>query len=346
MVKLVAFLKRREGMTRDEFYEHWEGTHGPLIRSTPELARHIVRYEQHRRVPEPTLGRHARATTASPSSGSSRSRPSGVLRRARLRRADRARRGEVPRPRQPGLDDHRGADGHHRRPDHLRGPEHERHDQPRSNVGTSASTVGSCSSPAARRASVGRRPRRSPGSGASVMVADRDEVHGDVVVAAIRAAGGEARFVRVDVAEPDQIRAMVAAVEEEFGRLDVAVNNAGMPGHLQALQRPGARRLAAHARGEPHRRVPLACRPRSRPCSTSVAAPSSTWRRPPGSWASPTCRPTWPASTASSASPRAWRSSTPARTSASTRCAPATSTRRCSRASSVATRTRCRAWAR
>jgi uncharacterized protein (TIGR02118 family) len=54
MVKLVAFLKRREGMTREAFYEHWEGTHGPLIRSTPELARHIVRYEQHRRVPEPS----------------------------------------------------------------------------------------------------------------------------------------------------------------------------------------------------------------------------------------------------------------------------------------------------
>jgi len=54
MVKLVAFLKRRDGMTLDEFYEHWEGTHGPLIRSTPELARHLVRYEQHRRVPEPS----------------------------------------------------------------------------------------------------------------------------------------------------------------------------------------------------------------------------------------------------------------------------------------------------
>jgi hypothetical protein len=54
VVKLVAFLKRREGMTVEEFYEHWEGTRGPLIRSTPELARHIVRYEQHRRVPEPT----------------------------------------------------------------------------------------------------------------------------------------------------------------------------------------------------------------------------------------------------------------------------------------------------
>ena len=72
-------------------------------------------------------------------------------------------------------------------------------------------------------------------SGASVMVADRDEAHGDVVVAAIRAAGGSAAFVRTDVAEPDQVSAMVAATEEEFGRLDVAVNSAGTPGTYRPL---------------------------------------------------------------------------------------------------------------
>lgn len=49
MVKLVVFLKRREGMTREEFYDHWENRHAPLIASVPELARHIVRYEQLRR---------------------------------------------------------------------------------------------------------------------------------------------------------------------------------------------------------------------------------------------------------------------------------------------------------
>jgi uncharacterized protein (TIGR02118 family) len=49
MVKLFAFLRRREGMTYDEFVTHWRDHHGPLIRDTPELARHIVRYEQHRR---------------------------------------------------------------------------------------------------------------------------------------------------------------------------------------------------------------------------------------------------------------------------------------------------------
>jgi uncharacterized protein (TIGR02118 family) len=49
MVKLFAFLRRREGTTHEEFVAHWQERHGPLIRDTPELARHIVRYEQHRR---------------------------------------------------------------------------------------------------------------------------------------------------------------------------------------------------------------------------------------------------------------------------------------------------------
>jgi hypothetical protein len=45
-VKLIALLTRKEGLTPDEFYEHWEQRHAPLILGTPELARHIVRYEQ------------------------------------------------------------------------------------------------------------------------------------------------------------------------------------------------------------------------------------------------------------------------------------------------------------
>ena len=34
-------------MSREEFETHWREIHGPLIRDTKELARHIVRYEQH-----------------------------------------------------------------------------------------------------------------------------------------------------------------------------------------------------------------------------------------------------------------------------------------------------------
>lgn len=49
MVKLFAFLHRRSDLTHDEFVAHWRDRHGPLIAGTPELVRHIVRYEQHPR---------------------------------------------------------------------------------------------------------------------------------------------------------------------------------------------------------------------------------------------------------------------------------------------------------
>ena len=51
MVTLFAFLVRREGMTHEEFLTYWREQHGPLIRDTPALARHLVRYEQHARIP-------------------------------------------------------------------------------------------------------------------------------------------------------------------------------------------------------------------------------------------------------------------------------------------------------
>ncbi len=50
MVKLICFLRRKEGLTPEEFHRHWTENHGPLIKSLPNLARHIVRYEQHRRI--------------------------------------------------------------------------------------------------------------------------------------------------------------------------------------------------------------------------------------------------------------------------------------------------------
>ncbi len=46
MIKLVCFLKRKEGTTSEEFVDHWQHRHGPLITGTPTVARHVVRYEQ------------------------------------------------------------------------------------------------------------------------------------------------------------------------------------------------------------------------------------------------------------------------------------------------------------
>jgi hypothetical protein len=47
MIRLTAMLVRNPALTHDEFLRHWHDVHGPLIRDTPELARHILRYEQH-----------------------------------------------------------------------------------------------------------------------------------------------------------------------------------------------------------------------------------------------------------------------------------------------------------
>ena len=48
MIKLVAMLKRKEGLTPEEFHRHWREVHGPLIRST-KSGSYVVRYEQNRR---------------------------------------------------------------------------------------------------------------------------------------------------------------------------------------------------------------------------------------------------------------------------------------------------------
>lgn len=50
MIKLVCFLRRAPGMQRDDFHRHWLDRHGPLIAGTPELARHLLRYEQNHRL--------------------------------------------------------------------------------------------------------------------------------------------------------------------------------------------------------------------------------------------------------------------------------------------------------
>ncbi|MBM3663505.1 MAG: EthD family reductase [Actinobacteria bacterium] len=47
MVVMYALLRRRPELSHDEFVDHWRNVHGPLIAGIPELARHIVRYEQH-----------------------------------------------------------------------------------------------------------------------------------------------------------------------------------------------------------------------------------------------------------------------------------------------------------
>jgi uncharacterized protein (TIGR02118 family) len=50
MIKLVCFFRRKPGLSAADFHRHWLDDHGSLIAETPELARHLVRYEQNHRL--------------------------------------------------------------------------------------------------------------------------------------------------------------------------------------------------------------------------------------------------------------------------------------------------------
>jgi NAD(P)-dependent dehydrogenase (short-subunit alcohol dehydrogenase family) len=64
--------------------------------------------------------------------------------------------------------------------------------------------------------------------GARVVIAGRRENEGAEVVAEIKAAGGEALFVRTDVAKEADVKALVDKTVATYGRLDFAFNNAGI----------------------------------------------------------------------------------------------------------------------
>ena len=64
--------------------------------------------------------------------------------------------------------------------------------------------------------------------GAAVIVAERNEVTGREVAQAILNRGGRALFIQTDVANEASIQAMVSAAENEFGRIDILVNNAAV----------------------------------------------------------------------------------------------------------------------
>jgi NAD(P)-dependent dehydrogenase (short-subunit alcohol dehydrogenase family) len=70
---------------------------------------------------------------------------------------------------------------------------------------------------------------------ACVVVSGRSEEAGQALAGELRALGAEAEFVRADVRREEEVRNLVDRAVARFGRLDIAVNNAGTEGRSGPL---------------------------------------------------------------------------------------------------------------
>src|SRR5712671_8014562 len=82
-------------------------------------------------------------------------------------------------------------------------------------------------------------------AGARLVVSGRREAEGKALEAELRRLGAEAAFINADVRREDDIRALVDKTVARFGRLDVAVNNAGTEGQVGAITDQTAESYAA-----------------------------------------------------------------------------------------------------
>ena len=81
--------------------------------------------------------------------------------------------------------------------------------------------------------------------GAKVVVAGRRDAAGKALVKELRSFGSEAEFINADVRKEDDVRALVDKTVARFGRLDVAVNNAGTEGQVGPITDQTAESYAA-----------------------------------------------------------------------------------------------------
>ncbi len=148
--------------------------------------------------------------------------------------------------------------------------------------------------------------------GAKVVVAGRRDEAGKALVNELRSLGAEAEFVNADVRKEDEVRALVDKTVARFGRLDVAVNNAGTEGERGRITEQTAESYAAtfdtNVLG-----VVLSMKHEVRVMQAQGAATSSISPRPMGTRARPGPRSTSARNTPSKASPNPWRSNSPSR---------------------------------
>lgn len=51
MITMIVFVRRKQGMSREEFSRYWFERHGPLVKSVPEFMRHVQKYIQYHPAP-------------------------------------------------------------------------------------------------------------------------------------------------------------------------------------------------------------------------------------------------------------------------------------------------------
>lgn len=71
--------------------------------------------------------------------------------------------------------------------------------------------------------------------GASVVISDIQEEEGKATTENINSKGGKASFFKIDVARPEEMKALVNFTLKTYERLDVAVNNAGIGGEINPV---------------------------------------------------------------------------------------------------------------
>src|SRR5437879_5149139 len=81
--------------------------------------------------------------------------------------------------------------------------------------------------------------------GARIVVSGRRDKQGQELVAELQGLGAEAIFVRSDVRKDEDVRNLVDQTVARFGRLDIAVNNAGTEGHKGLITDQTAESYAA-----------------------------------------------------------------------------------------------------
>src|SRR4030042_2225900 len=77
------------------------------------------------------------------------------------------------------------------------------------------------------------------GEGANVVVNDIDLSRADKVAGEARALGVKALAIKAAVDNPEEVNVMVKKVIEEFGKVDILINNAGRGINWEAGKTPG-----------------------------------------------------------------------------------------------------------